>query len=216
MTIQCLLFDNDGTLVDSEYLCNLGIAEQFALLGVHLDVDTLVKSYRGGKLSEIFAEIACKNGVEIPSNFVPQYRKRVAALFDEKLAPIAGIKNALSRLHYTKAVVSNGPRAKVEYALSLCKLTHYFDQRVYSAYDVGIFKPNPEIYLYAARELGFKPYECVVVEDSITGVTAGSKANMLTLFYNVHNEPVNLPNVYSFSDMRKLPLLIEKLSTRAV
>lgn len=213
MTIKCLLFDNDGTLVDSEYLCNLGIVEQFALLGVHLDVDTLVKDYRGGKMSEILADIAHKKNVEIPANFLPEYRKRVAKLFDEKLVPIVGVKDALSQLPQLKAVVSNAPRAKIDHALSLCELTHYFDNRVYSAYDVGAYKPDPEIYLHVARQLGFKPHECVVIEDSITGVTAGSRAKMFTLFYNVHNEFINLPNVYSFSDMRKLPFLLEKLST---
>ena len=212
MSIQCLLFDNDGTLVDSEYLCNLGIAEQFALLGVHLDVDTLVKNYRGGKMSEVLTDIARKNHIKIPTNFLPEYRKRVAALFEKKLMPIAGIEEALSQLPYTKAVVSNGPRAKIDHALSLCNLTHYFDDRVYSAYDVGAYKPNPDIYLHVAKDLGFEPCECLVIEDSIDGITAGSKANMLTLFYNIHNEPVNLPNVFSFNDMGELPILVARHS----
>ena len=55
------------------------------------------------------------------------------------------------------------------------------------------------------------PSECVVIEDSMAGIKAGSAAKMKTFFYNTFNEPVSLPNVSSFSDMRALPDLIASL-----
>ena len=212
MKKTCLLFDNDGTLVDSEYLCNLGIAQQFALLDVELNVEELIRCYRGGKMSQVLDAIASRHQVSLPDSFLPEYRRRIAALFDAHLKPVEGIPSVLKQLPQTKAVVSNGPREKIEHALSLCKLTGFFDDNIYSAYDVGVYKPDPQLYLHVAKKLGVSPQQCVVVEDSLPGVTAGSRAGMTTLFYNVHQEQTNLPHVISFDDMYRLPQLIEALS----
>ncbi|MBX2859468.1 MAG: HAD-IA family hydrolase [Cellvibrionaceae bacterium] len=212
MKKSCLLFDNDGTLVDSEYLCNLAIAQQFAELGVTLDVDDLVRNYRGGKLSEILGSLALRHQVKLRDDAEKNYRQRVAQLFDEQLKPVSGIETALAQLPQVKAVVSNGPRKKIEHALQVCDLRHYFSDRLFSAYDLGLHKPDPHIYLESAKKLGFTPEQCVVIEDSETGVSAGSRAGISTLFYNKFNEALDLPHVTSFTDMRELPALIDALS----
>jgi HAD superfamily hydrolase (TIGR01509 family) len=207
----CLLFDNDGTLVDSEYLCNLGIAEQFAKLGVELDVAHLVRHYRGKKMSTVLSTLADMNQLTLPDDFLISYRQRVAELFELHLKPVPNIRQALTELPQTKAVVSNGPRAKIEHALQLCGLRHYFADNVYSAYDIHKYKPDPEIYLCVAKLMGVAAQECVVIEDSMTGVIAGSRAGISTLFYNTSNESHNLPYVTDFDDMAELPKLIAAL-----
>ena len=211
MTIKCLLFDSDGTLVDSEYLCNLGLAQQFATLGLKLDANGLMKQYRGGKMSEVLKDITTRHDITLPAHFLEDYRARVANLFEANLKPIDGIVDALEQLDYEKAVVSNGPKEKIDHALGLCHLHHYFAPHIYSAYDIGAYKPSPDIYLRVAKRLGVMPSECVVIEDSMAGIKAGSAAKMKTFFYNTFNEPVSLPNVSSFSDMRALPGLIASL-----
>ncbi|MEO9947321.1 HAD-IA family hydrolase [Paraglaciecola sp.] len=216
MTKTCLLFDNDGTLVDSEYLCNLAIAQQFAELQVTLDVDYLVEHYRGKKMANILATLGAEHNVAIPDNFLPEYRQRVAKLFEQELKPIANIKKALDKLPQKKAVVSNGPKFKIEQALALCKLQHYFGEHIYSAYDLEVYKPDPQIYLQVASRLGAHPSECVVIEDSITGVTAGSQAGISTLFYNKTKQQHSLPHVIDFDDMAHLPALIADLSQSSI
>jgi HAD superfamily hydrolase (TIGR01509 family) len=208
----CLLFDNDGTLVDSEYLCNLGIAEQFAKLGVELDVAHLVRHYRGKKMADILTVLADKHQVSLPENFIPEYRLRVAELFNRQLKPIPGIVQALSALPHAKAVVSNGPKFKIEQALEICDLRKYFGEHLYSAYDLEKYKPDPEIYLCVAEKMGALAEQCVVIEDSMTGVIAGSEAGISTLFYNRSNESHTLPHVTNFTDMAELPRLIAALS----
>lgn len=213
MRKTCLLFDNDGTLVDSEYLCNLAIQQQFSELGVYLDVDHLVEHYRGKKMGSILSTLGAIHKVSIPDNFLPDYRERVAKLFENQLKPIKNIEFALSKLPQQKAVVSNGPKFKIEQALTICGLGQYFGERIYSAYDLDKFKPDPEIYLKVAKILGVKPQECVVIEDSITGVTAGSQSGISTLFYNKTHEKHQLTNVTDFEDMADLPQLIANLSS---
>ena len=65
---------------------------------------------------------------------------------------------------------------------------HSINPRVGSLFDVDIFKPDPRLYLHAAAQLGAKPEQCVVIEDSLPGVKAGVAAGMTTIFYNLHNE----------------------------
>ncbi|WP_240532389.1 HAD-IA family hydrolase [Moritella marina] len=208
MMEQCLLFDCDGTLVDSEKLCNLGIVIKFDELGIKLDAEQLMMKYRGWELAAVFEQLSAEFGVTLPSDFVAEYRSVVAGLFDSELQPIAGIKAALDLLPGPKAVVSNGPADKIKQALALCGLTHYFGSNIYSAYDIGIWKPDPAIYTFAAKDMGFDSKDCIVIEDGLVGVEAGYKAGMQTLFYNRFNQTCAFPSVITFNTMDELPELI--------
>ncbi|MBU2872067.1 HAD-IA family hydrolase [Colwellia sp. E2M01] len=208
--IDCLLFDNDGTLVDSEYLCNKAIAIKFKEFGVDLSVERLVTDYRGKELAIIFAELASIHNVELPPLFITEYRALVTDLFNSELKPIAGVVEALESLDFPKAVVSNAPREKIILALDICGLRKYFGDNIYSAYDNNIFKPDPALYLHAATDMGFSPKQCAVIEDSLLGVEAGVNADMKTFFYNSHNENCPFPAAINFTAMKNLPNLINK------
>lgn len=205
---KCLLFDCDGTLVDSERLCNVGLVTAFKELRIVLDADELVLRFRGWKLADILNLLQEENSVVIPHNFVAAYRETVAELFEKELKPVQGIENALESLEYPKAVVSSGPRHKVEQALRLCRLTKYFGGNIYSSYEVGAWKPDPRIYEFAAQVMGYTPAECVAIEDGLVGVEAGVRAGMKTYFYNVHQEKCDWPGVVQFDAMSELPKLI--------
>ncbi|MGO4893111.1 HAD-IA family hydrolase [Flavobacterium sp. W21_SRS_FM6] len=209
--IQCLLFDNDGTLVDSEWLCNRAIAILFRPLGVRLDTAYLVKHYRGGELAKIFANLAETHHVTLSDDFIERYRAVVAELFKRKLNPISGIPEALEQLPQAKAVVSNGPLTKIQQALDLCGLSQYFNKNLFSAYDIGFFKPDPAIYLCSAQKMGFAPSQCAVIEDSMAGIEAGVKAGMHVFFYNPHQEHCPFEQVYQFENAAQLPSLIAKI-----
>lgn len=73
---------------------------------------------------------------------------------------------------------------KIETSVSVTGLKEYFEDRLFSAYDLGVWKPEPDLFLHAAKEMGFKPQECVVVEDSQVGVQAALSANMKVVHYN--------------------------------
>ena len=70
---------------------------------------------------------------------------------------------APEHLHQARAVVTSGALAKVRKALAVTGLDVYFDNHVYSAYEVGIWKPDPGIYLHAAADMGFRPARCLAL-----------------------------------------------------
>ena len=71
-----------------------------------------------------------------------------------------------------------------------------------------IWKPDPGIYQYAAKDMGFSVGDCIVIDDGPVGIEAGFKAGMKTLFYNRFNELCEFESVVSFCSMKALPQLI--------
>lgn len=209
--IECVLFDSDGTLVDSEFICNKAIAIMFEGLGVQLDAEQLMRQYKGGKMAEVLACISKENAVSLPSDFIPRYRTLVNKLFDAELKPIDGIVDVLEALDLPIAVVSNGPKAKVEKALEICGLQHYFKDNIYSAYDIQCWKPDAGIYLNAAKEMGFSYSQCAVIEDSSTGIQAGLNANMTTCYYDKYNQPFDNKKVIHFNSMYDLTNILKRI-----
>lgn len=211
---NCLLFDCDGTLVDSERLCNVGLVVSFKELGVTLDADELVLRFRGWKLAKILELLQGEHSVVLPDGFIAAYRERVSELFENELKPVQDIENALDQLDYPKAVVSSGPREKIEQALRVCKLSKYFQRNIYSSYEIGAWKPDPRVYEFAARNMGYHPTQCSVIDDGLVGVEAGVKAGMRTYFYNTHHDQCDWPGVVSFKSMAELPKLIAQHQQR--
>ena len=205
---QCLLFDCDGTLIDSEWLCNLGLVIQFKALGVSLDVDELVIRFRGWKLARILETLSIEHHLVLADDFIPAYRAVVAGLFVTDLKPVAGVLEILKNMPQAKAVVSNGPLNKIKQALDICGLSSFFGPHLYSAYDLGIWKPDPGIYQFVAQDMGFGIQDCIVVEDGLVGVEAGFKAGIQTYFYNSFNESCPFDGVIHFNSMQALPELI--------
>lgn len=204
----CLLFDCDGTLVDSERLSNIALVRKFQEVGINLDADELVIRFRGWKLAKVLEALEVEHRVVLTEDFVPSYRAIVSELFETELKPIEGVENALIDLPRPKAVVSSGPQHKIKQALRVCGLSKYFGENIYSSYDVGIWKPDPEIYRHAAAGMGYSPEQCSVIDDGPVGVEAGYLAGMKTYFYNRFNESCAFPDVVSFESMHSLPGLV--------
>lgn len=199
----CIIFDLDGTLVDSEGLCNQALLD--LLPGVQDDKDELVRRYRGARLSTILADLSTRLGVDIPTNFEMRYRARVATLFENGLKPVAGAVEMLDALPYPSCVASGGPISKIRHSLKISGLAPFFDDRLYSSYEIGSWKPEPDLFLHAARCMGFPPQQCVVVEDSDVGIQAAESAKMPVIHYNP-DAPAsgNAPHL-SIRDLRELP-----------
>jgi beta-phosphoglucomutase-like phosphatase (HAD superfamily) len=124
----CILFDCDGTLVDSERLCNIALVLKFRELRVELDADELVIRFRGWKLAKILDVLTAEHGVLLPDDFIASYRNLVSELFETDLKPIEGVHSALDDLDFPKAVVSSGPLPKIKQALRVCGLDRYFER----------------------------------------------------------------------------------------
>lgn len=180
----CVIFDLDGTLVDSESLCNQALLD--LLPDLDEPIDTLVARHRGRKLAQIFAEVQKRLQRQLPQDFETTYRARVSDLFSTALRPSPGAQVMLGSLKYPCCVASSGPLTKIKQALHVTGLERYFSNQVYSSYEVNSWKPDPGLFLHAAREMRFLPSECVVVEDSEVGIQAASHAGMMALHYSPH------------------------------
>ena len=174
----CLIFDLDGTLVDSETLCNQAFLDLLPALDE--STETLVKRVRGRKLSEILSDIEMRLGQTLSPDFEVSYRQRVAELFTSELKPIPGACDFLEHSTHARCIASSGPMDKINHALTVSGLAKYFDH-IFSSYDVGSWKPDRGLFLHAAQALQRSPAECIVIDDSSVGIVAAKAAGMRSL-----------------------------------
>lgn len=192
--MKMIIFDCDGTLVDSEVLSNEVLVEAVAEHGLLLSVDEAVTSFRGGKMADCVAQLETRLGRPLPADFVPSLRARTAAAFRSRLRPVAGAVELVRSLSPSICVASSGPVEKIELSLSLTGLLPFFRGRIFSSYEVGSWKPAPDLFLHAARILGAAPADCAVVDDSLPGIHAGLAAGMMVFAFQPHDVDHRIPN----------------------
>ncbi|GHB27952.1 6-phosphogluconate phosphatase [Pseudovibrio japonicus] len=175
----CLIFDLDGTLVDSEPLCSQAFLD--LLPEIELPLVDLMRRFRGRKLSCILDDLEGIIGRRLPVGFEADYRAQVEHLFNTELVAFPEVSEALCEISLPMCIASSGPRAKIESALEKTDLKRFFGPRIFSSYDVGIWKPDPGLFLHAAREMRVSPERCTVIEDSEVGVRAAKSAGMNVL-----------------------------------
>jgi HAD superfamily hydrolase (TIGR01509 family) len=178
MSIDAVIFDCDGTLVDSEPLAFEAIAGEAELIGLALTAEKDGDLFNGQSMAGCLLAIEQRFGKRLPPGFEASMRHRMAALFRERLQPMPGALRLLQTLGVPCCVASNGPREKIELTLHITGLLPFFRDRIFSAVEVGSFKPGPGLFLHAAQALGAAPARCAVVEDSVSGVQAGLAAGM--------------------------------------
>ncbi len=196
MRPELVIFDVDGTLVDSEELGTRVLLEMAAELGVRRPLKETNRLFRGWKLDDCVAQIRSWLGKPLPEDFVAQVRLRTAETFRRELKPVPGAPELVRALHERAipiCVASSGPREKIELSLSLTGLLPYFEGRIFSGYELQTWKPDPGLFLHAARALGADPSECVVVEDSPVGVQAGLAAGMRVLAFQPEEVDPQIP-----------------------
>ncbi len=181
--IDLVIFDSDGVLVDSEHLALGVMAEHACAAGAEMSVDEAVRLFRGWKISDCVLEIERRSGRPTAATFIDDVRHATARAFECDLLAVEGVHAALDLITAPICVASNGPLFKLTQTLSLTSLLARFEGRIFSAYEVGSWKPEPGLFLHAARSLGADPTRCVVVEDSIPGVRAALAAGMRVLGY---------------------------------
>ncbi len=216
MPLECLIFDCDGVLVDSEPLANRVLAEALAGLGLHLTLEETMQQFVGRSVGSCVAHIQWLTGRPVPAGFVEDWQAATLAALRGGLEPVAGIRAALDQLPYPRCVASGSNPDRIALALAVTGLADYFTGRLFSATQVAHPKPAPDLFLFAARTLGADPARCVVVEDSPLGVQAGVAAGMPVFGYAPHDggEALAAAGAQVFHDMAELPALIEAVAAR--
>lgn len=207
MYIEAVIFDCDGTLVDSERLANAALVECVAPFGLRMSTEEAMRSYVGGRMADCVADLERRLGRKLPDSFIPEVRKRTAEVFRVHLKPVEGALDVLANLRLPFCVASSGPMEKIELSLGLTGLAQFFAKdRIFSAYDVGSWKPDPGLFLHAAQAMGVSPERCAVVEDSLRGVEAGVNAGMHTFWFRPPKPTP--PSVVALHRLDDLPELL--------
>ncbi len=184
MTIDAVIFDHDGTLVDSETITLTLLAEMAVEHGADV-VEDDIDRFAGADLKLVFAEIEHRRGSPLPAEFLDVFRSRQEERIRNGLVEVPGADHVLSALTVPAAVASNAPVAKMQLCLGATGLDrHFAPHEMVSAYDVGEWKPAPGVFLAAAEVLQTPPQRCAVVEDSEPGIRAGLAAGMTVFAYD--------------------------------
>lgn len=173
-----VIFDCDGVLVDSEHIgCRIEAA-YLTECGYPISYEEDAQRFAGKPGEVIVAEVEKELGRALPADFEQQLALRVQQALTAEVTAMPHILPVLSGLPH-KAVATNGTWFKVENSLRVAGLKpHFPDNAIFHVEKVKHGKPAPDIYLLAAKTMGFEPAHCVVVEDSVSGVTAGVAAGM--------------------------------------
>ncbi|PRX54186.1 HAD family hydrolase [Flagellimonas meridianipacifica] len=173
MKYKCIIFDCDGILVDSEEISNSILVEMANEIGAKIEMEYALESFAGKSLKSCLEYIEKRIEKPLPNEFEKKFRSRTFSAFKTDLKPIEGIHNLLDQIEIPFCVASSGPVEKIRLNLTTTHLIEKFENRIFSSYEIGSWKPNPRIFEYAAEEMGFKPNQCAVIEDSMVGIKAG-------------------------------------------
>lgn len=174
-----VIFDCDGVLLDSEALSARAWSLALADCGLDYGEAELARRFTGYTDAMMTEIIGRERGAPLPGDMTRRVLDRSLRLFAEELRPIEGIVELLGRLQTPRCVASNSGVERLRESLRLAGLAPLFaPEAVFSAEQVARPKPAPDLHLHAARSLGFAPADCLVIEDSATGVAAARAAGI--------------------------------------
>jgi beta-phosphoglucomutase len=184
VTPRAVLWDLDGTLVDSEDYHWRSWRDAMAAEGIDLSYDRFLASF--GLRNDRILRGWLGDSVDpariqrIGDAKEAEYRRLAER---EGLTPLPGAAEWTARLHadgWHQAIASSAPRLNVEVMLRVLHLDRYFDA-IAAAEDVTIGKPDPQVFLRAAEHLGVPPSNCIVVEDAPAGIEAARAGGMRSI-----------------------------------
>jgi HAD superfamily hydrolase (TIGR01509 family) len=193
LDIDLVIFDCDGTLVDSEYVNNKSISRMLVGLGHNkFTIEYCVDYFAGCSIHDV-VDALNRLKVESPEKELEKMHLYAMDLAQKELAAIKNVPETLEKIRIPKCVASNGEHGIVREFLNITKLMQFFtEDSVFTRELVKNPKPAPDLYLHTAKQMGnIPPERCLVIEDSVVGVTAGKSAGMNVIGFvgaNHHHE----------------------------
>jgi HAD superfamily hydrolase (TIGR01509 family) len=188
-----VIFDCDGVLVDSEPIANAVFAEHLAKIGIVLSIEQTMARFMGRSMKSCIEDVAAElrqkklpEPANFPEDFLNAMQFDTFEALQTQLQPVAGIAAAIDAIEaqgMATCIASSGDHGKMKITLGKTALLDRFGGRIYSATQVAKGKPAPDLFLFAAAQMGFPPSQCVVVEDSPFGVEAAVAAGMRAMAY---------------------------------
>ncbi|MBO3117298.1 HAD family hydrolase [Winogradskyella sp. DF17] len=184
---QCVIFDCDGVLVDSEPIGNQVMVDMANSLGANITLDYAYQHFKGNALYKCMEHIRDLIEKDLPQDFETQYRSITFQKFKDEVQPVHGVVDVIRSLDIPYCVASSGPVNKIKLNLESTGLLEFFEQNIFSCYTIKKWKPNPAVFIWAAETMGFKNTDCVVIEDSSLGVEAALNGGFDVFGFTAHD-----------------------------
>ncbi len=207
---KAVIFDCDGVLVETEVVTNTVLQEMMAENGIEMSLPEVVKKYSGVALDLLIDELEERaEGDFDRGKFVEDFRRRSFEKFEEEVAAVPGVFECLDWLDEEEikyCVASSGPMEKMAITLRSAGLWEKIEGRIFSAYVIQKWKPDPAVFLWAAEEMRLNPEDCLVVEDSGSGIKAARAGgfDVVGFQHELNSEYIGEFGVDVISDMRDL------------
>jgi HAD superfamily hydrolase (TIGR01509 family) len=213
-----IIFDCDGVLVDSEVISCRAHAEVLTRHGYPITSEQVFNRFLGRSTRQANLEIETELGRSLPDDFHTQLQDELFRSFEADLQAVPHIHAALDRIAQPICVASSGSPQRMRVSLGRTSLYDRFAPNIFSALQVENGKPAPDLFLFAAERMTAPPERCLVIEDSVPGITAARDAGMAVLGFcggshcaTGHGEALRAAGAtMTFADMRELPGLIER------
>jgi HAD superfamily hydrolase (TIGR01509 family) len=219
LNFDLIIFDCDGVLVDSEVISCRAHAETLTRHGYPITADEVLNRFLG--VSDREARLMIENEIsrKLPNDFESQVKHATLQYYADDLRAISHVSEAIAAIGLPKCVASSGTPEKIRHGLTCAGLYDQLAPHIFSASEVKRGKPAPDLFLFAAEQMQAAPAQCLVIEDSIPGVTGAVAAGMTVLGFHggSHCQPGHADTlraagaIMTFEDMRQLPDLIEQV-----
>jgi HAD superfamily hydrolase (TIGR01509 family) len=211
---RLVIFDCDGVLVDSETISCGVLARMLTAEGLPTTLAGARRDYQGLLLADVVSRAQAKLGRLLPEGWLATFEHERAEVFKRDLQAVPGAAEAVKQVKaagLAVCVASQGKLAKTRLSLGLTGLCELFPARaLFSAEQVTRGKPHPDLFLHAAQAMGAIPADCVVVEDTPSGVAAAVSANMRIFGYAADSDETALRGAGAeiFHSLGELPRLL--------
>lgn len=214
---KLIIFDCDGVLVDSEPLANATESEHLARVGIQLTPAQARASFKGKTIGQVVALVQQSVAATLTAEWLHDLGMWTALAMVRALQPVSGVMPVLQSLraaHIAMCVASQSSLPRVQLCLTLAGLESYFAGHVFTASMIARPKPAPDLFLYAAAQMRIDRTDCLVIEDSPSGVAAAIDAGMDVLGYACDEDAGALERAGAqvFHRMQELPALLRARS----
>ena len=211
---KLVIFDCDGILVDTENLANRRLAEWLTAAGYPTSFEYCRKNFSGHSMVSV-QKVVESTGVSLGADFVDRWNAGLPDLFAHGVEAVPYVREfveAVRAAGIAYCVATSARVSKMHITLGQTGLLPLFEHALFSSTMVGRGKPFPDLFLHAAKTMGFAPTDCIVIEDSVAGTQAGIAAGMRVFSY--HGDPLSDRDGLAgaggilFDDMRELAGLV--------
>ncbi len=178
--IQLVIFDCDGVLVESEYLAARIEAKLLTDAGYPVNAQTMTERFSGLTFKDTLLQIERESDVPLSASLLSQVDRLIDLALETELVAIGGAERTLRRIKHPKCICSNSSSDRLGISLGRTGLYRLFEPHIFAAHEVGTKKgkPDPNVFLFAAKRFNANPRATVVIEDSVHGVAGAVKAGM--------------------------------------